>query len=76
MTFVRGKVGTGEKVLLLHLLMATKQWNLPRATKQWNLSRPPSNGTFLHLLPPLSLEDGEFGSLGALFLGHSFRFKF
>jgi hypothetical protein len=31
--FVWGKVGRGEKVLLLLLPLATKQWNLPLATE-------------------------------------------
>jgi hypothetical protein len=35
--FVGGKMGRGEKMLLLFLPLATKQWNLPKATKQWNL---------------------------------------
>jgi len=31
--FVGGKMGRGEKMLLLFLPLATKQWNLPKATK-------------------------------------------
>jgi hypothetical protein len=30
-------MGKREKVFLLLLPLATKQWNLPKATKQWNL---------------------------------------
>jgi hypothetical protein len=35
----------------------------------------PRNGTFLHIFPFPSLEDSEFGSFGAFFLGDNFRFE-
>jgi len=37
-------MGRREKVLLLLLPLATKQWNLPKATKHGTFKRPPSNG--------------------------------